>query len=269
MKQLMTKCVGALAAAALTSACATVPDDAPADFHSAKAEIEAMRDADAKTMTPVTAERAEEAFDASLDMLETAEDSEGHEAEKVAAASAKAREAKTLASTALELNRSFKAWDQNAESFSQLIRTNEAIAQLRGELGEASKMMASASRPFGRDTWTKPVAFFQTGHAHLGKASTDTVRELATLMKQHAGLKVKLVGGADERGSAKFNQELAERRAATVAETLADLGIAKERIVVASLGEKLAKGDVSRGEEMQADRRVDATLFSSEQTAAH
>lgn len=67
-------------------------------------------------------------------------------------------------------------------------------------------------------------------------ASTGALTFLITYLREHADKSAELQGYADEVGSAKYNQELSERRAATVKKIFADSGIAPERLTIVGKG---------------------------------
>ena len=78
---------------------------------------------------------------------------------------------------------------------------------------------------------------------------------------KYGGVQLSLVGRADRRGAADYNQGLALRRAVRVKKLLIDAGMAADRINTASRGDSGAVGD---GVEFSYgyDRRVDAVVDS-------
>lgn len=74
------------------------------------------------------------------------------------------------------------------------------------------------------------------------------------------GVSISLYGRADPRGTAAYNQRLAERRAIRVKQLLVEMGIPEDRIVTRSTGDLNAVGNqpmYSYG----FDRRVDVVLI--------
>jgi peptidoglycan-associated lipoprotein len=57
-------------------------------------------------------------------------------------------------------------------------------------------------------------------------------------MKRWASTRVTIEGHADERGSAEYNLALGERRAASVRDYLASLGIGADRISIVTKGKE-------------------------------
>jgi peptidoglycan-associated lipoprotein len=72
------------------------------------------------------------------------------------------------------------------------------------------------------------------------------------------GQNVRLVGRADARGEAQYNMALGARRASSVGDYLARLGVDKKQLETTSRGELDAVGTDEAG--WQTDRRVDIVL---------
>ena len=70
--------------------------------------------------------------------------------------------------------------------------------------------------------------FFQIGSAVLPTNSTVNLQQIADLVKDNPGLKLKVTGYADsDTGSAAWNKQLSEDRANNVANELVKLGVNK------------------------------------------
>lgn len=88
------------------------------------------------------------------------------------------------------------------------------------------------------------------------------LRDLATCLNTPPNEKtgIGLVGRADPRGTDDYNDELAARRATFIKKRLVGLGVAPERVVVSSRGERESVG--ARPEYSYGyDRRVDVVYF--------
>lgn len=72
------------------------------------------------------------------------------------------------------------------------------------------------------------------------------------------GRRIQLVGRADPRGEEEYNMSLGERRAASVKEYLAGLGVSNDSVALTSRGELDATGIDEEG--WRRDRRVDVNL---------
>lgn len=79
--------------------------------------------------------------------------------------------------------------------------------------------------------------YFDTGKAELKAESDATIAEIATLLKQHASLKLYVVGHTDNAGALPMNTDLSQRRAASVVTALAAKhGIPAARLRAAGIG---------------------------------
>ena len=79
----------------------------------------------------------------------------------------------------------------------------------------------------------------------------------ADYLRQHPGVKVRVEGNADERGSKEYNLALGQRRAEGVAKAMKLLGVNDQRIEAVSYGEEKPK---AKGHDEQAwaqNRRSD------------
>ena len=73
---------------------------------------------------------------------------------------------------------------------------------------------------------------FDTNSAEIKPASTSTLQEIAKLLKNQPGLKLLVVGHTDSVGSFEANQDLSQRRAASVVRTLTTVhGVEAARLV--------------------------------------
>lgn len=79
---------------------------------------------------------------------------------------------------------------------------------------------------------------FATDRYDLTPAAEAVLRAQAALLQSHPAVTVTIEGHADERGTREYNLALADRRAATVRNYLAALGIAETRIGTVSYGKE-------------------------------
>ncbi|CAM4265778.1 OmpA family protein [Pseudoalteromonas byunsanensis] len=92
----------------------------------------------------------------------------------------------------------------------------------------------------------------------------DDIAEVAAFLKEHESATVVLEGHASAVGDAKYNQTLSEKRAKAVAKQLMDDGIAADRISTIGYGEERLKNTANTKEANAQNRRVEATITSSE-----
>ena len=98
---------------------------------------------------------------------------------------------------------------------------------------------------------------FDTASATLKPESFAVVQEIAAMMQEHPGLRVRIEGHTDAQGDAASNQRLSEQRAAAVQTMLTGLGVAAGRLESAGLGSTrpVASNDTAAGRAQ--NRRVE------------
>jgi outer membrane protein OmpA-like peptidoglycan-associated protein len=102
---------------------------------------------------------------------------------------------------------------------------------------------------------------FRTDSADLRPGAVDKLRPLAGYLRGNPGVRVAIVGHTDSRGTDAHNQDLSERRAASVREAFDDMGVTRARFRVEGHGERepLATNATAAG--MRVNRRVEVTLL--------
>jgi len=103
---------------------------------------------------------------------------------------------------------------------------------------------------------------FESGNDSLREDSTDTINQIADLMNSDETLRLLIVGHTDSEGSFSFNQDLSERRAASVVRALVDQhGIEQSRLfpVGVSFASPVATNDTDTGRAQ--NRRVELVKF--------
>jgi outer membrane protein OmpA-like peptidoglycan-associated protein len=110
---------------------------------------------------------------------------------------------------------------------------------------------------------------FDTNSARIKKSAEPILRAIVKLQSQHPEwMRVRIEGHADERGDARFNQELSERRATSAREALVSLGVPAEMIVAQGLGssQPLMTGDTP--EALSKNRRVEFVVIARHENAS-
>jgi outer membrane protein OmpA-like peptidoglycan-associated protein len=100
--------------------------------------------------------------------------------------------------------------------------------------------------------------YFDTGSDRIRPESTPTLKEIGSMLKDHADLKLSIEGHTDNVGQADANQALSEKRAAAVRQFLIDsYGIDGSRLQAKGLGQTkpVASNDTPEGR--QSNRRVE------------
>lgn len=99
---------------------------------------------------------------------------------------------------------------------------------------------------------------FDTGSATIKPESAGVLKSIADVLKQHADMRVSIIGHTDAVGDDKANQALSERRAAAVKAILeAEFGIATDRLAAGGKGESEPVGDNRTSAGRAQNRRVE------------
>jgi outer membrane protein OmpA-like peptidoglycan-associated protein len=101
---------------------------------------------------------------------------------------------------------------------------------------------------------------FATDRAELNANGVATVRKLADVMAQNPDRTVLVEGFTDSTGSAAHNQDLSERRAASVAQGLIGMGIPRERVATRGYGAAYPVASNDTASSRQQNRRVEIVL---------
>jgi outer membrane protein OmpA-like peptidoglycan-associated protein len=101
---------------------------------------------------------------------------------------------------------------------------------------------------------------FETGSARLREPGMRAVDRLATFMRDHPERTVAVEGFTDNLGSEVFNQELSERRAATIRDALITAGVAQDRISVRGYGKAYPIASNGDATGRQMNRRVEVVI---------
>jgi len=100
--------------------------------------------------------------------------------------------------------------------------------------------------------------FFDTGSDRIRPESTPTLKEIGTMLKEHADLKLVIEGHTDNVGQAAANQALSQKRAAAVKQFLVDsYGIDAARLESKGLGASKPAAPNTTNEGRQTNRRVE------------
>ena len=101
---------------------------------------------------------------------------------------------------------------------------------------------------------------FGTDQARLTPDGMNTVHKLADVLTQNPNRTVLVEGFTDSTGSAAHNQELSERRAASVAAALNGMGIGRERVAMRGYGPAYPVAGNDSANNRQLNRRVEIVL---------
>ena len=99
------------------------------------------------------------------------------------------------------------------------------------DLGEFENMLMD------RDALAAQTVYFELDRSEIHPDDLGKVEAVAGILAQDAQNKVLIEGHCDERGTEEYNRALGERRALSVRDALAGLGVSADRIRTMSFGE--------------------------------
>lgn len=101
---------------------------------------------------------------------------------------------------------------------------------------------------------------FALDSATLPASARRALLEAAVTLSNRADVALGIAGHADHRGASEYNLALGQRRAAIVAEVLAEAGVSRERLGVTSFGEERPLVDGADALSLARNRRVEFHL---------
>ena len=128
------------------------------------------------------------------------------------------------------------------EQMSQTQAAEETPAKVEGYTPPPEEPKARVEEP-AREMAAFDVSdlvdvFFDFDRSDLTSEGRDKLANNARLLKAASGVKIVIEGHCDERGTNEYNLGLGERRASTVKNYLASLGVSASRIKTISYGEE-------------------------------
>lgn len=102
---------------------------------------------------------------------------------------------------------------------------------------------------------------FRTDSDVLRPGAIEKLRPLAAYLRSEPGVRVAIDGYTDSRGTDAHNQDLSERRAASVRAALDEMGVVRARFSVTGHGEHDPVATNATREGMRQNRRVEVTLL--------
>lgn len=105
---------------------------------------------------------------------------------------------------------------------------------------------------------------FDTNKAVLKAGGRQSVQKLADFLSQYPQRTVLIEGYTDSVGSEEYNQRLSERRANSVRDALADMGIGSDRVTARGYGESNPVASNETSGNRHLNRRVEIVLSDEE-----
>jgi outer membrane protein OmpA-like peptidoglycan-associated protein len=128
-------------------------------------------------------------------------------------------------------------------------------AQLEAELADLSAKKTDRGMVI-----TLGDVLFGTDLSRLNSEGMHTAQKLADVLKQNPQRTVLVEGFTDSTGTATHNQELSERRATAVRNTLGEMGITNDRVAIRGYGQEFPVAANDTSGNRQLNRRVEIVL---------
>lgn len=116
-----------------------------------------------------------------------------------------------------------------------------------------------------RSVFAASVVYFDFDRFNVRPSERAKVEAVATHLKGDATNKLLIEGHCDERGTEEYNRALGEKRAQSLRELLANLGVAPERVRTVSYGEDKPAQDGHNEEAWSKNRRGEFILLRPKQ----
>ncbi|MDZ3992802.1 OmpA family protein [Pseudomonas sp. Teo4] len=151
----------------------------------------------------------------------------------------------------------------------QSIEAQRNLARLEVRTAQLKALQALKAKQTERGmVVTFGDVLFDVGRAELRHGSQRNIQQLAQYLKDNPERKVLVEGFTDATGSAAFNQQLSEQRAAAVANALRRQGIAADRVVVAGYGKQYPVASNADAQSRQLNRRVEVIISHADEAVA-
>jgi len=124
------------------------------------------------------------------------------------------------------------------------------------------KVDADGCVMYANETVTRElVVTFALNSAEIPTAEKSQIRETAEFLRENPQLDVVIEGHTDDTGAATYNQQLSDRRAKSVGDSLVnDFGIAADRVSTVGYGESRPKYPNNSAENRAKNRRIEAVM---------
>ena len=148
----------------------------------------------------------------------------------------------------------------------------EAAERARRDSIEAERTRAEREAREAREARERSVAgikatlgqkvYFEYDMAELSAEGRALLDAKLAIMLANVGVRVRITGHADDRGSDEYNLALGQRRAAAVKKYLTDRGVDESRIDILSLGEERPEVTDGTEEAFRLNRRAEFEIVA-------
>lgn len=143
------------------------------------------------------------------------------------------------------------------QKMAELTAANARISQMEEELKDLNARKTERGMVI-----TLGDVLFDTNKAELRTVGTNSVQKLAEFLKEYPERKILIEGHTDSTGSSDYNQNLSDRRAIAVRDTLINMEVGGDRVSTRGYGETnpVASNETTSGR--QSNRRVEIIITS-------
>ena len=135
----------------------------------------------------------------------------------------------------------------------------ELSGALRAQLAESGAEMAELADGAVRLTLPGSIAF-ASGSRSVSEAAQPTLVRIANALVENPGWRLQIEGHTDSVGRELFNEELSLRRAESVLNYLAELGVDPDRLAAVGRGEHVPVADNATAKGRAANRRIEIVV---------
>jgi peptidoglycan-associated lipoprotein len=135
--------------------------------------------------------------------------------------------------------------------------TRTAATDTKALEGSGEKPADETTPVFSGQSQRFAAVYFDFDKYNLRNDAKDVLRRNAALLKQNQNLRITVEGHCDERGTVEYNLALGEKRAKSVRDYLASLGINSGRLEVISYGKERPAVDGHNENAWSKNRRAE------------
>lgn len=140
---------------------------------------------------------------------------------------------------------------------------------VRDSIAEAERLKLEAERQAQREREQRArrarealgeMVFFDYDESTLTSATTETLRAKLTVLRSCPGVRLRMEGHADERGTSEYNIALGNERAQSVSQFFTGFGLEGARFTTVSFGEESPIASGSNEAAWARNRRVEFVI---------
>ncbi|MDX8391837.1 MAG: OmpA family protein [Mariprofundaceae bacterium] len=148
-----------------------------------------------------------------------------------------------------------------AHEVTEGVHPDENAELIASAIKYADEVVAACKTSMRPETIALVGVNFENNSADLTAASITILNGAVAILKKRGNIRVEVGAHTDSRGKNAYNQELSEKRAATVRDYLEMHGITADRVQSKGYGESKPIADNATAEGRAKNRRVELTVL--------